>query len=815
MSNIKDMHYDLSGKNLTQIPEEVFKMTWLKSLDIQNNNIAEVPPEIRKLKNLENLNLSNNKLTLLPSNLGKLEKLRYLNVSKNNLSFLPSEISDLVNLAQLDISHNKLRVLPNNMENLKRLFPNREPISRELHLPQFRGLLIENNDFDIPEEVCNNDPQQIISYIYKITFGNPKPLREAKLIFVGPGGVGKTSIVHRLINKDNENLDIRTSLDIEPWTHRDSNLKMHIWDFGGQLIFSSIHHYFLTRRSVYVLVMSTRIQDSMGEEKTASKWIDLILNAVGEDISIIVVYNSTDLHKMDISIKELKRKYPSIVGVVGTCALSLNEIANRKADGVLEANFNDGLNDLKELILQTTLNLKHLEKKFPKPYFKIKNQLEDHIGNYVTHNDYREICKYNGLNKEEEIVGLLDLLNDLGIMLHLNNKHNLVKNSFLDNDSQIQKLLEEIKVLKPKWTTQAIYAIFSDPLVIENKGRVSFQEIRTILAKGELGGKYMNEEEARFIIGMMIINRLAYTAPKKEGDIYYIPAAFESEANEGCEPWPYSSDSTHNIYFGYNFLPSYIIQMFMSEMHEFIEKHSFWKKGVILKYKGARVRIYETNGASLSHSRDYIVIEVYHRNRKSAQIISANMEQILGSINNRLTNSKEYKVEKFLAIIYKGKIYKKENDILPALINLKLIELLSETGTKKYPILIDDSLITIDIKDLLEYRNTAKEYYSRHNKLQQLKTELYKCKKILEDEVEDALEALINFVIYLEENKIFDTKEYVANFSSLKSQYKEYRTDKILGIATRRDLNIQFNGIYDSILKLIASLEKKIDNVFK
>jgi Leucine-rich repeat (LRR) protein len=60
----------LAGLKLTQIPNEIFQMRFLKSLNLSNNQIEEVSDEIGNLINIKRLNLGYNKLSKLPKTIG-------------------------------------------------------------------------------------------------------------------------------------------------------------------------------------------------------------------------------------------------------------------------------------------------------------------------------------------------------------------------------------------------------------------------------------------------------------------------------------------------------------------------------------------------------------------------------------------------------------------------------------------------------------------------------------------------------------------------------------------------------------------------
>ena len=74
------------------------------------------------------------------------------------------------------------------------------------------------------------------------------PLNEAKVIFVGEGGVGKTSLIQRLthdtFNKTYENITDR--LDVKSWwlNINDQSIKLDLLDFSVQEIYYATHQLF-------------------------------------------------------------------------------------------------------------------------------------------------------------------------------------------------------------------------------------------------------------------------------------------------------------------------------------------------------------------------------------------------------------------------------------------------------------------------------------------------------------------------------------------------------------------------------------------
>ncbi|MCC6563301.1 leucine-rich repeat domain-containing protein [Candidatus Uhrbacteria bacterium] len=105
--SIEARELDLSGRNLTAIPSDVFSKRELEHLDVSDNRLTGAPQaEIRHLQNLKTLDLSGNQLTGLPAELGQLANLQVLDVSDNKLTGLPMELGNLTQLRILDVSGN-------------------------------------------------------------------------------------------------------------------------------------------------------------------------------------------------------------------------------------------------------------------------------------------------------------------------------------------------------------------------------------------------------------------------------------------------------------------------------------------------------------------------------------------------------------------------------------------------------------------------------------------------------------------------------------------------------------------------------------
>ena len=188
---------NLSARGLTVIPEAMGQLSQLRFLNLNRNNLAALPESIGQLTQLQDLDLSKNKLTVLPDCIGRLTQLKFLMLEGNPLTELPKAIGNLTQLRYLDISNNQLAALPDAIKNIGSL----------------RGLYLHGNDrLGLPNELLGPRrdevlaehtlarPSQILEYYFRVRRGR-RPLNEAKLILVGRGAVGKSSIVNQLVHR--------------------------------------------------------------------------------------------------------------------------------------------------------------------------------------------------------------------------------------------------------------------------------------------------------------------------------------------------------------------------------------------------------------------------------------------------------------------------------------------------------------------------------------------------------------------------------------------------------------------------------------
>ncbi|MFZ4557321.1 MAG: leucine-rich repeat domain-containing protein, partial [Pseudanabaena sp.] len=208
---------DLSERGVKRIPSEIAQIVNLESLNLGNNQIRVIPDEIAHLANLKELYLHNNQINIIPDAVTLLSNLQILYLSNNQIHIIPDTINQLSNLQSLFLSINEIHSIPDSLSRLTKL----------------KVLDLQSNNLPIPIEILNNynNPKAIFDFWLE----QPRqPLNEAKVILVGQGTVGKTSLVKRLLDNQFDTDERKTDgINIRDWqiTAKNEQVKLRVWDF--------------------------------------------------------------------------------------------------------------------------------------------------------------------------------------------------------------------------------------------------------------------------------------------------------------------------------------------------------------------------------------------------------------------------------------------------------------------------------------------------------------------------------------------------------------------------------------------------------
>ena len=158
-----------------------------------------------------------------------------------------------------------------------------------------------------------------------------------KIVLLGDGGVGKTTLINRIIKKEQQS-QLTPGLSVETKIIKTTNgkkISLVFWDFGGQPQFRFFQSDFLGRANFAVLVFDVTRYSSFNNLET--QWYEMLkqANLVGK-IKLILLGNKIDLGQTinDEVIQEFASKlnipYLKVSGKTGeNLGLFLQELKNQ------------------------------------------------------------------------------------------------------------------------------------------------------------------------------------------------------------------------------------------------------------------------------------------------------------------------------------------------------------------------------------------------------------------------------------------------------------------------------------------------------
>ncbi|KAJ2939952.1 hypothetical protein O0L34_g6659 [Tuta absoluta] len=239
--------------------------------------------------------------------------LSMLDVSCNLLRSLPNNIHELSNIAVLNISGNKdITDLPPTMGLLSRLW-NLSAAGCSLQEPLHTMLSAEGG-------ASKYRSMDVVSYL-KSVLQEAKPYARMKLMLCGLQGIGKTSLLEclrqesaiqhrrkptdhwakRMGNKTRRGGNMSTvGVDIGTWTYEKQRstrgpVTFRTWDFGGQQEYYATHQYFLSRRSLYLVLW--KVTDGRKGLAGAVNWLRSIqARAPGSPVIMVATHYDQVAH---------------------------------------------------------------------------------------------------------------------------------------------------------------------------------------------------------------------------------------------------------------------------------------------------------------------------------------------------------------------------------------------------------------------------------------------------------------------------------------------------------------------------------------
>lgn len=539
----------LLANQLSTLPPEIGQLTKLKGLYLRKNHLRALPSEIGQLTELEELWLEYNRLSTLLPEIGQLAKLWRLHLHYNQLNALPPEIGRLRSLETLTLDSNNLQALPDSLRELHALKELTLHSNESLALPA-EVLGPEYADSD-PDENPPADPRAVLDYYFARQVEGEEAMREVRLLLVGRGRVGKTSLLKALRGIKPDEAEPETpGITVETMDFDCENgiATAHAWDFGGQEFLHSTHQIFLAERCVYLLVLEGRASNW---ESETDYWLRFIQSFGGES-PVIVILTKYAEHPFSVDRFRLEERCQQIAGFVETDAFT----------GM-------GVEDLRGLLAETVNGMRDVWLPLPRTWHRVKQSLTEMPENFLEYGRYQEICQELGVADEGKQDSLAQSLHRLGIALNFREHHRL----------------RDTSVLKPEWVTDAIYGLIRYVQKQDCHGVMQLAWMAEALNPDD----YPTNKHA-FVLELMEKFEVAFALEGTQE--WLIPELLREEQPAAFED--FRKPGGRRLRFSYpEALPPGLLPRLIVRTHEMSAGHPDWRwrSGVVLAWQGARALV--------------------------------------------------------------------------------------------------------------------------------------------------------------------------------------------------------------------------------
>ena len=457
----------LDGNEITKLEPPVDSSTLtMECLSLKNNQIREIPTVF--VPSLKRLWMDGNLIEQLPTSFGmEMTKLRTLSLSGNPLRSFPAQISNLVSLSELALNDCLLEEVDVSIGNLLALKKLSLRGNRLKYLPQTMGHLTKLTNLDVsdnsdlsspPPETVKGGTAAIVGFLHDL-IADSKPSYRMKLMVVGQEAVGKTSLLRCITAKQRKPSFFGTKrsaskaplstdgIDIEQWDRRvklasGEGIKVNFraWDFAGQEVYYTTHAFFLSNRSIYMVVWSLARPDDL---QRVTYWLHSIQSRAPK-APIMLVGTHAETHSPQ-ALEELetatllkhRSKFPNL-NIVGFTAFSATNSLNLKP--------------LLESLDETALRQPFMGEPLPTLYLTLEQAVaaeRKRVPPVMTWEEFKKLGVGCGVLREEELLRAVQLLHEMGSLF------------FFKPVDKAKFARLTLVVLDPQWLTKVMAQVIT------------------------------------------------------------------------------------------------------------------------------------------------------------------------------------------------------------------------------------------------------------------------------------------------------------------------------------------------------------------
>ncbi|CAD5126586.1 DgyrCDS14676 [Dimorphilus gyrociliatus] len=482
-------------------------------------------PRITSWNVLENLHKQSFKILVI------------LNLKYTSFQTLDDSIEYLENLHILDISFNLLL----------------EEISPKIAYLPLQTLYLENCPSlrTPPKVIAVKSLKHIQNYMRALDKGYVS-CKRTKLMLVGLGGGGKTSLMTSLTENNQEESEqlvkstkVTDGICIRKWLVQ--SIEYSIWDFAGQTVYYNTHQFFLSNRAVYFLVWNVR----SGEEHAGLKfWLNSIKCHAPKAPVFIVGTHIDQVEKSELPTIKYQEKYPQIKGFYNVSSLTKK-----------------GLNELVDGLINITINEKYMNEKIPNFWLDFEEKLYkvSKTLNIISIEEAIGFAEETGIIDKAEFYQAVEFLHELGSIQYFQNEY-----------------LRKQIIINPQWIVDVMACVVSVQENSIKNGKLLHDDLNKIWPSESYSNlhKWLLRLTEEFDLTFSLKNERASLVPCLLPDIEPENAWEKESLKEG--------ESETKMVYKFDYLPFGLFNRVQVRLFEYGDEFLIWKTGSYLTKNGHR-----------------------------------------------------------------------------------------------------------------------------------------------------------------------------------------------------------------------------------
>ncbi|KAL3862611.1 hypothetical protein ACJMK2_008567, partial [Sinanodonta woodiana] len=505
-------------------------------------------------KTYKRVNLVNSATGGFPPVLLNMKSLRSLNLSYHGLRYIPDDIKQLSSLTELNLSNN----------------PYLETLSAELGGIPLKSLILNECPAlkTPPKEIVSRGFVAVFGYLKRLRLGSV-PCKRTKLMLVGLGGAGKTSLVRAVTSPNYQAYmdygeSITDGIDIMDWQvplmDEPLPLTYSVWDFAGQTVYYNTHQFFLSNRAVYLLLWNIRLGY---EHAGLDFWLSSIACHAPKAPILVVGTHCDKVEKTKLPQEGLQSRFPQIAGFYYVSSYS-----------------GEGIQNLKEQLVKITLAQEYMGEQIPQAWLSFEKWLvEEHKNNGTSLLPFKtveSIASACGIFESNELIQAIQFLHDLGSV------------QFFNTD-----FLRDQVVIYPQWIVNVMACIVTVHVGPIQDGKLVLKDMKVVW-------KDYDEQLHPWLLRLTEEFDLTCPLPNEEANI--VPCLLPD--SEPQFEWPHA-DPAKNIkeskmVYHFKYLPAGLFNRAQVRLHQYSDGSVLWKKGSFLKKNNHIALILQTGTSEVT-----------------------------------------------------------------------------------------------------------------------------------------------------------------------------------------------------------------------